>query len=190
MVDRWTKLIQDTIADSSGVREGLHDDEAMPLIDWGAARAEQLAARLASPGTPEPTEESVGETAYSLVRLMTRITWVVVYRRKKDAAWLTRTFNKINELSQEVHGPDAPTLTDAEIAAWIAGDDNRTNGELIADLIARLTPQAATASPPEPAAPPGVPDLIARVIKQPAPTNPAEPAASQGETITDDQKEE
>ena len=33
--NHWTKIIQDTIADSEGVREGLHDDDAIPLVEWG-----------------------------------------------------------------------------------------------------------------------------------------------------------
>jgi hypothetical protein len=153
--NRWTRQIQDVIADTSAVREGLHDDEATPLIDWGAVQAEHIGARLVEPDTPEPDEEQVGEIGYTLVRLMTRITWLVTYRHKKDAAWLTKTFQMVNKLNADLHGPDAPTLSDDAIAAWIADHPNHTNGELVQDLIARLTPAAPVATEPE--SPPEIP---------------------------------
>lgn len=144
---QWTKQIQDALAGNSGMREGLRDDEALPLVNWGAEQAETIAQRLAEADAPAPDAEQIDMAGYTLGRLLTRITWVVTYRTKKDAAWLTRTFAKINALSQELFGPDAPTLSDEEIAAWIADQPNRTNGELVNDLIARLTP--GRAAPPE-----------------------------------------
>lgn len=144
---QWTKQIQDALAGNSGMREGLRDDEALPLVNWGAEQAETIAQRLAEADAPPPDAEQIDMAGYTLGRLLTRITWVVTYRTKKDAAWLTRTFAKINALSQELFGPDAPTLSDEEIAAWIADQPNRTNGELVNDLIARLTP--GRAAPPE-----------------------------------------
>ncbi|WP_119065492.1 hypothetical protein [Aggregatilinea lenta] len=135
-----TRQITDVIAESEKVRDGLHDDEALPLIDWGTAQAKALGAKLAAPETPDVTPEQAAETGYALARLMTRITWVVTYRSKKDADWLTRTFHKINDLSRELHGLDAPTLSDEEIAAWIAEQPGHTNAELIQGLTARLTP--------------------------------------------------
>lgn len=149
---QWTRQIQDTLAGNSGMREGLLDDEALPLVNWGAEQAETVAQRLAQESASPPDAEQVALAAHNLGRLLTRITWVVTYRAKKDAAWLTRTFAKINALSQEVFGPDAPTLSDEEIAAWIAEQPGKSNGELILDLLARLTPAGAapaTAESPE-----------------------------------------
>ncbi len=146
----WVKRMHDAIADTSGIREGLTDDEALSLVEWGAQQAHKVAARLADPATPEPGEGQVDESAFALVRLMTRLNWVVTYRHKKDAAWLTRTFKMINKLSQDLYGADAPTLSDEAIAAWIAGHADRTNGELLSDLIARLTPGDAEPSAADP----------------------------------------
>jgi hypothetical protein len=95
---------------------------------------------MASPGVPEPSPEQVDGAAFALVRLMTRVTWLVVYRNKKDAAWLTRTFAALNQLSRELYGEDAPVFSDEEIAAWIAEHSHHTNQELVQGLIARLTP--------------------------------------------------
>lgn len=160
-VQQWTRQIQDAIAGDSALREGLSDDDALPLVNWGADQAETVAQRLAA-AAPAPDAEQVANTAYTLGRLMTRINWVVTYRAKKDAAWLARTFAKINALSREVFGPDAPTLSDEEIATWIADQPGRTNGELVRGLLARLTPaesagaRGAGADAPAPA-PPQIP---------------------------------
>jgi hypothetical protein len=136
---RWAKQIQDTIADSSTVRDGLHDEEAMPLINWGTQQAIRISERMAAPELPPPDEQRISDMGYALVSLMTRITWLAVYRNKKDAAWLTRTFYKINDLSRELHGPDAPVFSDEEIAVWIAGHAGKSNSELVQNLIAHLT---------------------------------------------------
>jgi hypothetical protein len=183
-VTRWTRQIQDEIADNSALREGLHDEEAIPLVDWGAAQAEVIGARLAAPDAPELTKDQVAEIAYSLTRLMTHITWVVVFRDKKDAAWLTRTFHKINDLSCELHGPDAPALSDDEIAAWLAGHEQHSSGELIQNLIARLTPTPAPESPdqiplPSTLEPPG-PTPLSEQVTQLAPNETA-PAGLAGQ---------
>lgn len=156
-LDRWTKQIQDALAGNSGLREGLTDDEALPLVNWGAEQARTVAQRLAQAGDVAPDSEQIDNSAYTLGRLMARINWVVTYRNKKDAAWLTRTFAKINQLSREVFGPDAPVLSDDEIAAWIADHPNHSNAELLHELIARLTPKGAASPEAPPAAPPSPP---------------------------------
>jgi hypothetical protein len=149
-VDRWSKHIQDVLATNEKVREGLTDDEALPLMDWGIQYAGVLAARLTVLDRPEPDEEQVNNVAYSLTRLMTRLNWLVTYRDKKDAAWLTQTFQMVNKLSQELLSDDAPVFSEEEIAAWIAGHHNHTNGELIQNFMARLIPSAMVAPESEP----------------------------------------
>ncbi|HML23598.1 MAG TPA: hypothetical protein PKD09_18215 [Aggregatilinea sp.] len=166
----WVQQITDVIAESEKVREGLHDDEAMPLIDWGTAQAKTLGARLAAPDTPPPSAEQAAETGYALARLMTRINWVVTYRAKKDADWLTRTFHKINDLSRELHGPYAPTFSDDEIAAWIAAQPSQSNGELLQGLMTRLTPGGATPSGSTDV--PGQPEMSAAPDAPAAPDTP------------------
>jgi hypothetical protein len=143
----WAKQIKDQIADSSKVREGLNDDEAISLIDWGNQQAHTLAETMAN--TPEPTTKAVDTKGYDLVRLMTRITWLATYRHKKDAPWLTQTFKTINQINQTLHGPNAPAFSDEEINTWLATHNQYSNSELIQNLMARLTSPA-----PDPAASP------------------------------------
>ncbi|NLE50439.1 MAG: hypothetical protein GX613_03455 [Chloroflexi bacterium] len=193
---QWTKQIQDALAGHSGMREGLTDDEALPLVNWGAEQAGTVAQHLAEGDAPPPDNEQIANVAYTLGRFLTRLTWVVTYRAKKDGAWLTRTFAKINALSQELFGPDAPTLSDEEIAAWIAEQPNRSNGELLNDLIARFTPGGASApvgdapadespTPDAPADKPPANDPPADeqgASHEPPGETPAEPASSPDES--------
>ncbi len=148
---QWAKQIQDVLADSSKIREGLPDDIAIPFIEWGREIAEVLATRFAAP----PSAEELGNTGYNLGRLMTRINWLVTYRTKKDVDWLTRTFEMVNKLSQDVYGKDAPTLSADEIAAWLADQPNHSDDALIHDLMARYTPQAMAAAAETGTAEPG-----------------------------------
>lgn len=142
------RRIQDVLADSSKIREGLRDEDALPLVDWGIARADDLAARLAA--RPDTNDEQIDQAAHTLQRLMTRVNWVVVYRDKKDEAWLSKMFQLINKLNRDLYGDDAPQLSDAAIAAWLADRSNHESGALIQGLLARLQPggPAGSAAPP------------------------------------------
>lgn len=164
--DRWARRIQDAIATNSKIRDGLHDPEAIRLVEWGNAYAARLSDRLAAPDAPSPDDEQVDNAAYSLARLLTRVNWLVSYRHKKDAAWLTRTFQMVNSLNRELLGDDAPVVSDEEIAAWIAEHSAADDASLIRDLIARLSPPPGAAGPvagpeappPAPPEPPAAPD--------------------------------
>lgn len=172
--ERWSQHIQDALATDEKVREGLTDDEALPFMDWGNHYAGVLAARFSTSGAPEPNEEQVNETAYSLTRLMTRLTWLVTYRNQKDAGWLTQTFQMVNKLSRDLLGDNAPVFSDQEVTAWIADHAKHTNGELLQNLMARLAP-AAEAAPPSvpPVAPAAGPLSNAVFSSAPPPTPPS-----------------
>lgn len=169
--ERVTRLIEDAILSSEKVRDGLRDDEAIPFVEWGLTRARHLAARLATPAQDAPDEEQIADRGYALARLMTRINWLVTYRFKKDAAWLTRTFQMINQLSRELYGDDAPVFSDQEIAAWLTEQANRSNAELLADLMARLTPERPPDAAPAPSATPAPP-----LPGRPSPGSPISPS--------------
>ncbi len=153
---QWAQRMQDTIATNSKVREGLRDEAAISLVDWGATYAEQIAARMAHPDSTPPDAEQIENTGYTLSRLLTRLNWLVTYRRKKDAVWLARTFDAVNQLNRELYGEAAPTFGPEAIHAWINQEDNRSEAEQIAALLAQLTPPAAPSGPTPP--PPSQPD--------------------------------
>jgi hypothetical protein len=77
----------------------------------------------------------------ALPKLLTRITWVVVYRQKKGADWTTRTLNQLNELNQTLHGADAPQLGDLTIAELAGAQDEMEPAALINSLIESLSPE-------------------------------------------------
>lgn len=187
---QWAKRMQDVLADSSKIRDGLPDAIAIPFVEWGADVAEHLAARFAASETPDPGEEQVRQTGYNLARLMTRINWLVTYRAKKDDAWLARTFAMVNKLSQDVYGQvygeDAPTLSDDEIAAWLADHAGHTDDALIRDLMARFTPSVLaateTAGPPSGAESSPAPEPLSNAV-----FGPPNPSNSTTDTLTNSQ---
>ncbi|NDJ76176.1 MAG: hypothetical protein GYB65_07945 [Chloroflexi bacterium] len=136
---RWVEKIRDRIGSDATIREGLQDDAALPLMDWGWDRAARLGARL-SAEQPDLNDEQVVEAAHELSRLMARVAWLAVYRHQQDAAWMQKTFHTINETNRQLFGPDAPAFSDQEIADWIASHENRSNEELVRALLAHLTP--------------------------------------------------
>jgi hypothetical protein len=173
---QWASQIKDHIADSSKVREGLNDDEALSLIEWGNQQAHALANHIVTPHTPPPTSEAVDTKGSDLVRLMTRVTWLATYRHEKDEIWLTQNFKTINQLSQSLYGPNAPMFSDDEIRVWLATHAQYSNHELIRDLIARLTP---TTIEPTPTPSPETPTLTQNVLPGQPTTPPESPAPTQ-----------
>jgi len=170
-----TRLSEDAIVASEKVRDGLRDDGAIPCVEWGLAGARHLAARLSGSTGAPPDEEQVATKGYALTRLMTRLNWLVTYRFKKAADWLTRTFQMVNQLSRELYGDDAPVFSDEEIAAWLADHASHSNAELLAGLMARLTPERPPdITPPTASVPPATPapPLPGRPSPPPAPTTP------------------
>jgi hypothetical protein len=171
--EELSKQIQDTLVTNEKVREGLDVDDALPFMDWGSAYADVLAERLAAPETPEPNEEQVNETAYALARLMMRINWLVTYRDKKDAAWLTQTFQMVNKLSRDLLGDAAPVFADDEIAAWLAEHSAHTNRYLLQNFMARLSPPALAAPDVEPpSSPPDSPTAEETPLEPESPARP------------------
>lgn len=145
-VSQATTTIQDVIASDSSIREGLQDDNAIALIEWGRAEAARLAARLVAENA-DLDEETVQTHAGALVRLMTTISRAVVYRHKQDADWLGKVFKRLNKTSQRVYGDDAPTLSEDAINAWIAGHADRSDDDVLRDLLQRYSPPAPDAAP-------------------------------------------
>jgi len=131
--NEWTQRIQDVIASDEGLSEGLNDEEALPLIDWGRQQAEKLGSKLA-----DPTDEKAAATGHVLARLMKRITWLAVYRQEKDANWLAQTISEINDLNRQLHGAEAPALTPEEVAGLVSHSD------VVQKAMQRLTPTGET----------------------------------------------
>ena len=138
----WAEQLRDAILSNSAIRNGIQDDEAQQLIDWGLQLAQEVTAGLTS--MPDNIA-SVRFQALSeaLPKLLTRVTWVAVHREKKGPDWTMRTLNQLNELNQTLHGVDAPQLGEermVDIATAPAEPDVKT---LIGNLIIDLSPQPA-----------------------------------------------
>ena len=74
-------MFEDAIADSGKLREGLTDDDAIPLVEWGVAYAHTYAHTMTGSGAPLPPDQQISDQAYNLTRLMTRLNWVATLSR-------------------------------------------------------------------------------------------------------------
>jgi len=154
-IKRIVQVFADTIADSGKLRDGLTDDEAIPLVDWGLAYASAYAQAVTGSSAPLPSEQQISDQAYNLTRLMTGLNWVATYHDKKDADWLTKTLLMVNKLSQDLWGADAPVMPEDAIAGWLAAQQGRSVSDMLHDLMARFAPpttKSPTAGPPSGAA--------------------------------------
>lgn len=139
LTNPWAARLRDALLDNSALRDGLADDEAQPLIDWGLQLADRLAAEMKS--LPSDQHEARYEQFYEMLpKLLTRITWVTLHRAKKGADWTANMLRQINDLNRILHGADAPQLSAESIAAYAERGDQLSNGELVKELIAHLTP--------------------------------------------------
>lgn len=133
----WGRKLQDAILDNAALRDGLTDTEAQPLVDWGLQRAVVVTAPLDDHPLPDERYE---ELYSALPKLMTRISWLAIYREKKGEAWSVKTINQINELNTTLYGADAPTINPISAGQLATMSDGFNKSELILDLIYKLTP--------------------------------------------------
>ncbi len=135
----WGEQLRDAILENSAIRDGLTDDEAQPLIDWGLARAVEVTQGLDL--MDEMDAEARYEELYNaLPKLLTRITWVALYRADKGADWTTRTLEQLNEFNRTLLGDYAPQISPTAINAYAALTDGMEAGALVVELMRRLSP--------------------------------------------------
>lgn len=135
-MNTWTERLRDTLLDNSALRDGLTDDEAQPLIDWGLAQAERVTAGLDGM-MPEIAEAHYETLSSALPKLLTRITWLAVHRERKGPQWTQQTIDQINRFSQDLYGQDAPQLPPDSLSTLA---QPAPNGPYILTLIRYLSP--------------------------------------------------
>ncbi len=137
----WRAKLRDTILDNSSITDGLTDDEAQPLIEWGLVMADRVTQGL--PRTPDPAAEArLDDLRADLPRLMKRISWIRQYREKKGPEWTLKTLGQLNEMNQHLHGDAAPQLDSVTQSRIAHKQDDLTGFALLQDLMQRLTPPA------------------------------------------------
>jgi hypothetical protein len=137
--NHWGQSLQDAILDNSALRDGLTDDEAQPLIDWGLDLAATLTQGLDR--LPDVEAEARYEQLYAhLPKLMTRFTWLALHRAAKGQDWATRTLEQMNDYSRELYGPAAPQLNALALGRYASGADALERGALILALMADFSP--------------------------------------------------
>ncbi len=135
----WTAKLHDTILDNSSITDGLTDDQAQPLIDWGLDMAVIVTQNF--PSTPDPAlEDRFDELRADLPRLMKRISWICLYREKKGPEWTLKTLGQLNEMNQNLHGAHAPQIPPQEQEQLAHQQIGLDGLALIRHLMQRLTP--------------------------------------------------
>jgi hypothetical protein len=118
--------LRDAILDNSALRDGLTDDEAQPLIDWGLALADEVGAKVDQ-----------------------LITWAATYRTNKGEAWTRTTLEQLNQLNRTLRGEDAAQISQNAISGYAQGADGLDNGAFVLELMKQLSPSVALLPPPQ-----------------------------------------
>ena len=140
--------LRDAILENSALRDGLTDDEAQPLIDWGLALADEVGAKV-DQLPAEDLETNYEEHAAALLKLLTRITWAATYRTNKGEAWTRTTLEQLNQLNRTLRGEAAPQISENAISGYAQGADGLDNGAFVRELMKQLSPAVALLPPPQ-----------------------------------------
>lgn len=140
----WIRDLQEAILSNSALRDGLTDDEAQPLIDWGLGLAEQLGNQLAA--MPADEAESLFEEKQSaLLKLLTRISWVAIYQQEKGPSWTEQTLQQLNDFNRAIQGGQAPQLKPEMLthSAASAAAAPKSRGSVVQQLMQGLSAESA-----------------------------------------------
>ena len=149
MSNSWIERLRDAVLDSSAMRDGLNDDEAQPLVDWGLALADIAGAAFAQ-HIMEDQETAFDELRGTLLKLLTRITWTALHRQNKGYEWTARTLEQINDFNRRIQGDQAQVLPSGLIQAYAQSLDGLDRGSLVRDIIQRLSAPSSTPSEENP----------------------------------------
>ncbi len=136
----WSDKLRDAILSNSAIRDGLQDDAAQPLIDWGLELAEAVGEKM-SQLPPEQTDAAYDTYQGALSKLLTRLNWLITFSQKKGEDWTRKTLAQINELSQTLFGEQAPLLSEDEMLHMLLAEAESDNKSRIAHLMKRVSPK-------------------------------------------------
>lgn len=131
----------DALLDNSAMRDGLTDDEAKPMIDFGMALANDVGDKLEAHAKSPEFEAYYEDQRTAFVKIMTRIGWVAIYREKKGADWTVKTLKQINDYHQTLRGAEAPQLSPTIINAYAHQMDGLDKGAFVQDILNQLSPK-------------------------------------------------
>lgn len=142
--NRWSTKLRDAIVSNSAIRDGLKDDEAQPLIDWGLSLADSIGAKMEN--VPESEiEEVYDKYQAALSKLLTRINWLITFSQKKGPAWTQKTIDQLNELTHTLFGEQAPQLPVEDIMNYVLSDSDAADRRArVQQLMQRVAPKPKT----------------------------------------------
>jgi hypothetical protein len=134
----WGQKLRDAILSNSAVRDGLTDDEAQPLIDWGLALADGIGKKMAQLPDPEGAYETY---LAALPKLLTRVNWLAVFSAKKGPEWTKKTIDQVHELTQTLFEEQAPPIDSENMLRYLVlGVEALDRNSVVHQLIQKLSP--------------------------------------------------
>lgn len=139
MENIWGQKLRDAILSNSAIRDGLTDEEAQPLIDWGLGLADVIGKKMASLPDPEAAYETY---LAALPRLMTRVNWLTTFSQKKGVDWTKKTIAQVHELTRTLFEEQARPL-DAEnlLRYLVLGAEEIDRKSRVIQLIQKFSPE-------------------------------------------------
>lgn len=123
-LEKRIRMAAESILENEALREGLDDEAASALLDWGIARAKQIAAETAD--LEEDTEAE--EATYPRMRGLRRILRAVA-ELYTDSVEPVRRAELIEEISGQfsaVYGPQYPPLRTFSLGYFLATQKGST----------------------------------------------------------------
>jgi len=117
-LDKRVRMAAESILENESLREGLEDEAASALMDWGMACAEQIAHATARLEDETDAEEAMYPRMRALRQLLLAVTGLV--HDGADAAQRDQYAQELGGLAAQVYGSQTPPGTAADWQAFMA----------------------------------------------------------------------
>jgi hypothetical protein len=117
-LEKRLKMAAESILENESLREGLDDEAGSALLDWGIARAQQIAGETADLEDDEEAEEASYPRMRGLRKILTNV--VSLCAEEADPALQSELLQEIADQVPLVYGPSAPHPETSSWAGFLA----------------------------------------------------------------------
>jgi hypothetical protein len=112
-LEKRIKMAAESIMENESLRDGLDDDVASALLDWGIARAKQIASETADIEDDEEAQEASYPRMRGLRKILRNAASLCV--EDLDPSTHDELLQEIADRIPDVYGPDAPS---PDLSSW------------------------------------------------------------------------
>ena len=123
-LEKRIRMAAESILENESLREGLDDEAASALIDWGIARAQQIAAKTADLEDDIEAEETIYPHMRGLRRILRAV--AELYSGSVEPVRRSELLEEISGQLSAVYGPDAPPLRTFSLSFFLATQKGST----------------------------------------------------------------